>query len=88
MATILLSSRSAFRRHAIPLGVALSTTGLWLAVNRQSPLRLDAAPSPPAQPRGAPAASRVPSSRLDPAVVKQLSSGSLAGTCGAFSVSL
>lgn len=79
MATVSIY-RTAFQRNAIPIGLSL-TAGLALA-SRQQPIRLDsvyqAASVQPASTRGY---SNEPKrrDRLNPEVLKQLSSGSLSG---------
>ncbi|KAB5570418.1 hypothetical protein GE09DRAFT_1217855 [Coniochaeta sp. 2T2.1] len=71
MATLLMA-RSALRRNIVPMSLGLSAS--LLAASRQSPMRLDAR---------IPAASRPvstgPNERLNPDIIKQLSSGSIAG---------
>lgn len=71
MATLLMA-RSALRRNIVPMSLGLSAS--LLAVSRHAPLRLDSR---------IPAASRPVSTgsrdNLNPDVIKQLSSGSIAG---------
>ncbi|CAN8097181.1 unnamed protein product [Discula destructiva] len=78
MATVALC-RGALRRHAVPLGLSLST-GVFL-IGRQRPIRLDAL-STTSSSSPAPAAARALEESkewLDPEMIRQLSGGSLAG---------
>lgn len=80
MATVSIY-RTAFQRTAVPLGLSL-TAGLALA-SRQQPVRLDslyqAGSVQPAATRGYSNEHKRRERRLNPEVIKQLSSGSLSG---------
>jgi len=65
--------RRALRRQLVPISLGL-TSGAWM-LSRQRPLRLDAAPQPP---RTVPT-QRDAAEKLDPNILRQISSGSLSG---------
>lgn len=71
MATLLMA-RSALRRSIVPMSLGL--TASLMVASRQSPMRLDA--RTPAVPRPV---STSPQENLNPDIIKQLSSGSIAG---------